>query len=46
MSRSRKSLCLAQELQNISMVDEKDKYLCKQQELVEALRHYAGRIRT
>ena len=37
MSRSRKSLRLAQELQKISMVDEKDKYLCKQQELVDAL---------
>ena len=37
MSKSRKSLCLSQQLQSMSMEEEKDKYLCKQQELVDAL---------
>ena len=33
MSKSRKSLCLSQQLQSMSMEEEKDKYLYKQQEL-------------
>ena len=37
MSKSRKSLCLSQQLQSMSMVEEKDKYLYKQKELVDAL---------
>ena len=37
MSKSRKSLGLSQQLQSMSMVEVKDKYLYKQQELVDAL---------
>ena len=37
MSRSQKPLCLSQKLQSMSMEEEKDKYLYKQQELVDAL---------
>ena len=37
MSKSRKFLCLSQQLQSMSMVEERDKYLYKQQELIEAL---------
>ena len=37
MSKFRKSLCLSQQLQSMSMVEEKDKYLYKQQELIDAL---------
>ena len=37
MSKSRKFLCLSQQLQSMYMEEEKDTYLYKQQELVDAL---------
>ena len=37
MSKSRISLCLSQQLQSMSMVEENDKYPYKQQELIDAL---------
>ena len=37
ISKSRKALGVSQQLQSMSMVEEKDKYLYKQQELIDAL---------
>ena len=37
MSKSRRSLCLSQQLHSMTVEEEKDKYLNKQQELIDAL---------